>query len=184
MNELSKVYNERIIDDFPRNERRPLFAMERLMRAGQYDCYGYYDGDALLAYACFILARGGSYSLLDYFAVDCALRGRGIGSEFLQKLKENTSAAKGVLIEAESPDTAKTQQERMQRERRIRFYLANGAELTGSKCLLFGVDYTILFLAKGAAGSIMDAEQLHMEVQKLYQELYAKVYGRLCKPYI
>ncbi len=179
--QLRIVYREHITEDFPRGERRPLFAMEKMQREGRYDCYGYYQDDKLLAYACYILTQDGSYALLDYFAVIPELRGHGIGSEFLKCLKENASVKCGVFIEAESPDSAKTDGERRVRERRIRFYLSNGAEMTNSKCLLFGVDYNILFIPRNDIP--IAYEHQHNEVEKLYRELYGRVYGRLCKPY-
>ncbi len=181
--ELRIVYKNHIREDFPRGEHRPLFGMERLQKAGRYDCYGYYRDDDLIAYACYILTQNGSYALLDYFAVVPEHRGDGIGSEFLRSLKGNVSAERGVFIEAESPDSAKTEEERQTRERRIRFYLSNGAERTNSKCLLFGVDYNILFLSTGDAANVQEKERQHHAVETLYRELYGRAYGRLCKPY-
>ncbi|MCD7755648.1 MAG: GNAT family N-acetyltransferase [Firmicutes bacterium] len=182
-NALQIVYKEHIREDFPRGERRPLFAMEKMQKAGRYDCYGYYREDDLIAYACYILAQNGSYALLDYFAVAPDLRGQGIGSEFLRILKGNVSAKCGVFIEAESPDSAKSEDKRKTRERRIRFYLANGAEMTSAKCLLFGVDYNILFISTSAAANTQKKEcQLHA-VEELYHELYGRAFGHLCKLY-
>ncbi|MCD8368199.1 MAG: GNAT family N-acetyltransferase [Clostridiales bacterium] len=181
--ELRAVYKKHIREDFPRGERRPLFAMERMQKAGRYDCYGYYQEDSLVAYACYILTQSSSYALLDYFAVVPELRGHGIGSRFLRDLNGTVSAKCGVFIEAESPDSAKTEEERQIRERRIRFYLSNGAGRTTSRCLLFGVDYNILFIATNDTADKKDAEQLHHAVEALYRELYGRACGKLCRPY-
>ncbi len=181
LDELRIIYKDHIREDFPRGERRPLFSMEKLQKAGRYDCYGYYQEDSLVAYACYILSQDGSYALLDYFAVVPELRGNGIGSEFLRSLRGNVSAKCGVFIEAESPDSAKTEDEKETRERRIHFYLSNGAKKTTSKCLLFGVDYDILFISGKEAGSPTD--QLTCAVEALYREIYGAAYGRMCKPY-
>ncbi|MCD8051822.1 MAG: GNAT family N-acetyltransferase [Clostridiales bacterium] len=181
--ELRIIYKEHIREDFPRGERRPLFAMEKMWKTGQYDCYGYYRNDSLLAYACYILTQSGSYALLDYFAVIPELRGQGIGSEFLRSLKGAVSAKSGVFIEAESPDSAKSEDERRVRERRIRFYLSNGAKQTNSRCLLFGVDYNILFISTDDVANTRENEGQHHAVEELYRELYGRVYGHLCKPY-
>ncbi len=183
LDELRIIYKEHIREDFPRGERRPLFGMEKLQKAGRYDCYGYYQENSLEAYACYILTPNGSYALLDYFAVVPELRGNGIGSEFLRGLKRDVSAKCGVFIEAESPDSAKTEEERQTRERRIRFYLSNGAERTNSKCLLFGVDYNILFLPTDDAANEQENKIQHHAVEELYRELYGRVYGKLCRPY-
>ncbi|MCD8190899.1 MAG: GNAT family N-acetyltransferase [Clostridiales bacterium] len=181
--ELRIIYKEHIREDFPRGERRPLFAMEKMQKAGQYDCYGYYRDDKLIAYACYILTQNGFYALLDYFAVVPELRGQGIGSAVLRELQGTVSAKCGVFIEAESPNSAKSEDERQTRERRIRFYLSNGAKLTSSKCLLFGVDYNILFISTDDVANTQEKEGQHHAVEELYRELYGRVYGRLCKPY-
>ncbi|MCD7918838.1 MAG: GNAT family N-acetyltransferase [Clostridiales bacterium] len=183
LDELRIIYKEHIREDFPRGERRPFFCMEKLQKAGQYDCYGYYRDDNLIAYACYILTQNGSYALLDYFAVVPELRGKGIGSEFLRSLNGNVSAKCGVFIEAESPDSAKTEEERQTRERRIHFYPSNGAERTNSKCLLFGVDYNILFISTCDAVDTQEKGNQRHAVEELYHELYGRAYGRLCKPY-
>ena len=183
LDELRIIYKEHIRKDFPIGERRPLFGMTKLQKAGRYDCYGYYQENILVAYACYILTPNGSYALLDYFAVVPELRGKGIGSEFLRSLNGNVSAKCGVFIEAESPDSAKSEDERQTRERRIRFYLSNGAELTNTRCLLFGVDYNILFISTDDVANTREKAAQHHAVEELYRELYGRVYGHLCKPY-
>ncbi|MCC8098645.1 MAG: GNAT family N-acetyltransferase [Clostridiales bacterium] len=181
--ELRLVYKEHIREDFPRGKRRPLFSMEKMLKTGRYDCYGYYRNGNLIAYACYILTQSGSYALLDYFAVIPELRGQGIGSEFLRALQRNMSVKCGVFLEAENPGSAKSEDEQQTRERRIRFYLSNGAKLTNSNCLLFGVDYNILFIPAGSAADIPEKECQHHAVEALYREIYGRFYGRLCKPY-
>ncbi|MCD8116545.1 MAG: GNAT family N-acetyltransferase [Oscillospiraceae bacterium] len=183
LNELKSIYKDHIRRDFPRGERRPLFAMKRLQRAGRYNCYGYYRDNDLAAYACYVLAQNDSYALLDYFAVVPALRGHGIGSAFLQDLQKTVSAKYGVFIEAESPCSAKSEQEKSLRERRIRFYLSNGAEMTDSKCLLFGVDYDILFTPATNTDRGAEARERRHALDEFYRELYGRAYDRLCKPY-
>ncbi|MCD8398548.1 MAG: GNAT family N-acetyltransferase [Lachnospiraceae bacterium] len=181
--ELKQIYKTHVKEDFPRNERRPYSSMEKMTNVGKYISFGYYDDDSLLAYACYILAENGMYALLDYFAVVPELRGCGTGSEFLQKLKGTLPAKSGAFIEAEGPDSVKSEEEATLRRRRIHFYLSNDAVLTNTKCQLFGVDYNILYI-----GRVDDTnpaqEQLHCAIEDLYQEIYRPVYGRLCKPYV
>ncbi|MCD8015359.1 MAG: GNAT family N-acetyltransferase [Lachnospiraceae bacterium] len=180
--DLKQIYKAHIREDFPRNERRPYSSMEKMTNEGKYASYGYYDDNRLLAYACYILTEDGMYALLDYFAVIPELRGHGTGSEFLQKLEGTLPAKNGAFIEAESPDTAKSDEEVAFRQKRIHFYLSNGAVLTNTKCLLFGVDYNILYI--GRSGINLSVGQLHCAVQDLYREIYRPFYGRLCKPYV
>ncbi|MCD7735357.1 MAG: GNAT family N-acetyltransferase [Lachnospiraceae bacterium] len=209
--ELKQIYKTHVKEDFPRSERRPYSSMEKMTNAGKYISFGYYDDDSLLAYACYIVsasestrslrltsderdhnrvlcgydmrAENGMYALLDYFAVVPELRGRGTGSEFLQKLEGILPAKNGAFIEAESPDSAKSEEEAALRRRRIHFYLSNDAVLTNTKCLLFGVDYNILYIGR-ADDTNPAQEQLHCAIEDLYQEIYRPVYGRLCKPYV
>lgn len=178
--ELKQIYRDHIKEDFPRNERRPYFAMAKLMREGKYVCYGYYNGRNLLAYACYLLTGKGVFALLDYFAVTPELRGHGIGGEFLRRLREYTISQRGIFIEAEDPETAQTETEKRVRESRIRFYQSNGAGLTNSKCLLFGVNYDVLFMPIGK--DKIPAEEMNSAVKETYREIYGSVYGRLCKP--
>ncbi|MCC8102314.1 MAG: GNAT family N-acetyltransferase [Clostridiales bacterium] len=181
--ELKQIYKTHVKEDFPRSERRPYSSMEKMTNSGKYISFGYYDNDSLLAYACYILTENGMYALLDYFAVVPKLRGHGIGSEFLQKLEGILPAKSGAFIEAESHDSAKSEEEAALRQRRIHFYLSNGAVLTNTKCLLFGVDYNILYIGR-ADNTDPAPEQLHCAIEDLYREIYRPVYGRLCKPYV
>ncbi|MCD8197503.1 MAG: GNAT family N-acetyltransferase [Lachnospiraceae bacterium] len=181
LDELKRIYRDHVREDFPRSERRPFSSMKRMTKEGKYACYGYYNNGSLWAYACYILTENGMYALLDYFAVVPGLRGHGVGSEFLQHLKNVVPVKCGVFLEAESPDSTKTNEEARLRQRRINFYLANGALLTNSKCLVFGVDYNILYISQTDLDCSM--EQLHCAVEEMYREIYRPIYGRLCKPY-
>ncbi len=183
LDELKRIYKTHVREDFPRSERRPYSSMEKMTNTGNYASYGYYDDGNLLAYACYILTENGMYALLDYFAVVPELRGHGTGSEFLQKLEGALPAQNGVFIEAESPDSAKPDEKITLRRRRIHFYLSNGAVLTNTKCLLFGVDYNILYIGR-TDDTDPAQEQLHRAVEDLCREIYRSFYGRLCKPYV
>lgn len=183
LEELKRIYKEHIREDFPRNERRPLSAMAKMTKEGKYASFGLYSEENLLAYACYILLADKNYALLDYFAVIPELRGNGIGSEFLQNLKEFVPAKKGTFIEAESPDSAKDSDDMQIRRKRIDFYISNGTVLTNSKCLLFGVDYNILYISR-EDGVEFSGDRMNMEVGGMYREMYRPVYGRLCKPYV
>ena len=66
---LREVYRTHLKADFPPEERKPLFAVERLVKGGQYDTLGLYQGKHLLAYAFLWRDREGRCVLLDYLAV-------------------------------------------------------------------------------------------------------------------
>ncbi len=53
--------------------------------------------------------------------------------------------------------------------------------LTDTKCLLFGVDYSILYIGREDLNP--SRAELNHAAEELYKEIYRPVYGRLCKPY-
>lgn len=144
-NELKVLYKQHIKKDFPFWERRPLFSMKRLYKNGQYTCFALKEQGKILAYAAFIHGGTASSVLLDYFAVVSGLRGGGVGSRFFNMLAACWGKS-GIVIECERPEAAKTEKEKEIRSRRIDFYLRNGAEMTDSRWVLFGVQYTILWM--------------------------------------
>lgn len=144
LDELQMIYEERIKTDFPPMERRPLSTIRKLYRQGRYVCLVLCEGEKLLAYATFLCDTAVDSVFLDYYAVDPAGRGKGIGSRFLSLLCEHWANKSGMILECESPRTAKHQEERALRERRIEFYRRGGAVLTPLLWRAFGVEYRIL----------------------------------------
>ncbi len=178
---LKAVYREFLQKDFPRQERRPLRAMQSAIKKEKYKAYGYYEGPRLMAYATFYFCGGHPFALLDYYAVVSGLRGQGIGSAFLRDLLPLVPVKGGILIEAESPSSAKKEEERRTRQRRVAFYEKNGARQTGINCRLFGVDYNILWYP---GHEELPSKKLTLkQVRILYQDLYGKLPRSLCRPY-
>ncbi len=111
-----------------------------------------------------------------------------------------------IFGEVENVASAKNEEERGTRQKRIDFYLRNGAVMTGVNCHLFGVDYNIMrFRAEGQAAAKPECETTKAEQEtakaeapkgeaaadeyydvicEMYRELYRPVYGRLCRPYL
>ncbi len=144
--EMKSIYEEYMENDFPRAELRPFSSMKKNFEKGNYAGFGFYEGEKFLAYACFYNYDGADQALMDYFAVVPELRGQGIGSAFLQAMIPKLPAGSGILIEAESADSAENEAERTERERRLSFYERNGAILTGIRCYLLSVDYEIMLI--------------------------------------
>lgn len=162
--DFSPLYKEHITRDFARNERRPLFAIERMMREGRYACYVLDEGEGMLAYACLITAEGAGGTLLDYFAVMPGQRGGGIGGRFLEALRAHCTAD-GIVIESEMPSHASDAADAETRTRRIAFYTRHGAELSGYGWHAFGVDYNLLWLPVRKALAQTD---IAGDIQRLY----------------
>ncbi|MBR4501694.1 MAG: GNAT family N-acetyltransferase [Clostridia bacterium] len=161
--QVESLYKTRLREDFPPDELKPLESMERSWRKGAYDCYGLFDGDDILGYAFFVCRDRDL--LLDYFAIDKERRDRGLGSLFLRQLADHVRGANCAVCEVQDPDKAESAQDRIERERRLRFYLRSGFRQTELTSVLFGVNYRILEIPGTEAHT---AGQL----REAYTELY------------
>ena len=148
--QVEALYQTRLKKDFARKELRPLASLRRSWEHDAYDCYGLYDGEALLGYAFFV--RLEKNDLLDYFAIAEEHRDEGLGTVFLQMLASCLADADCAVCEVEDPERAQDEETRAQRERRLRFYLRSGYRKTELTSRVFGVDYRILEAPTGSSG--------------------------------
>ena len=160
---LRRLYREHVAEDFPPAERRPLSAILRLRRRGDYDTWGVFDGDALAAYA--FLWRGADCALLDYLAVCRGARGQGYGTRALELVKGQYGPVP-LLAEVEAPEESAPPGENALRQRRLNFYQRAGFAPLGYQAVLFGVRYAML--SWPAAGP-KEAERLQAAHRALYQ---------------
>ena len=164
--QVEELYQARLKKDFARKELRPLASLRRSWEHDGYDCYGLYDGDALLGYAFFV--RLGKNELLDYFAIAEEHRDEGLGTVFLQMLASCLADADCVICEVEDPEQAQDGETRAQRERRLRFYLRSGFRKTELTSRVFGVDYRILEVPTGKTHT---ADELRAIYTALYKSI-------------
>lgn len=147
-NEVDYIYNNYMVKDFPKAELKPLERIKYTMSTGMCEVLALYDEENIKSYAVLIIPQDGEYVLLDYFAVVKNYRGTGIGHEMLEKIMEYLDRHKkhinGMFIECESPEYANSEYERIERERRIKFYKTCGCNETGFGSELFGVTYDVL----------------------------------------
>lgn len=162
--EFSVLYKKYVKADFPVGERRPLFMMKKRIKAGSYICYALLSGEEISAYAIIISHKESNCLMLELFAVNKSIRGKGVGSDFLQSLKEQLKAD-GILLECENPDFAKTEEERVLRQKRIAFYKKNGGVLTDFAVKAFGVEYLVMFLP---LKSVLPPEDIDREFRRFY----------------
>ncbi len=169
LSEMRALYGTRMKEDFPPSELRPWRSMETLTQQGNYLCFGAQEGERVLAYAAF--ARCPGAALLDYYAVDAALRGQGIGQKFLGGLgdKGRDFGVPFVLLEVESVETAQSPQEEETRRRRIRFYEHCGCGKSGVYTHLFGVEYQIMYLP------LEEGRPQDGDVQAAMEEIYRMI---------
>lgn len=175
LDQIRKLYSERLKRDFPPDGIKPLARIERAFARGAYVCYGAMDGGAILAYAFFVVA--GKRALFDCFAVAEALRDRGIGSRFIRELMDGPlSQMDCVLLEVDDPDHGQGDEEVSLRNRRLAFYLRNGLMDTGVRAKVYGVDFRILSLPVGHRPPFNEAREIYAELYhtilppKLYQK--------------
>ena len=143
--ECKRVYEDYLVKDFPADEVKPFSSIRRMTQKGLYQSWGFYEENDLAAYAFLCDDCRQRFSLLDYYAVNASLRGRGYGQRALAVLRERYRAYKGVIIESENPDFAKNEEDRRTRVRRLAFYEKCGLTDSGVRGSAFGVEYRILY---------------------------------------
>ncbi len=146
LDELVKVYEERLILDFPPEELKPLSVLTSLMQRGLYLCYGLFDEGEMVAYAFFMRVEGYRDILIDYLAVSAKSRGKGYGSRFLTLMKEELMEFDSIIFEVESGKSANTSEEVEICQKRLEFYKKNGLQDTSLRVSLFGIDMKLLYL--------------------------------------
>lgn len=171
--QISHIYETYMKNDFPQNELKPFKRIKEMVETGIYECLGFYQREELIAYAYFVRNKEGKTLLLDYFAVCADHRAGGMGSAFLAQLKEYFNDGQTIFLECESISGAGSEEERIIRSKRIRFYTKNGACKTPIKSRLFDVEYDILYLPSGK--EFIDVSK---EVNQLYRLMFpAALFG-------
>ncbi len=160
--QLSGIYNERMVIDFPPAELKPLFVILEAYDKGIYEGLGLYDGGEIVGYT-YLLKQSTNY-LVDYLAIYPDKRNTGVGTHLLRLLGEYMAGSGSIIAEVEDPSYAENGEERKLRERRISFYLRNGCRDTGVRVKCFGVPFLVLQMGEG----IKDKEK--------YWEMYASLY--------
>ena len=163
--DIINIYNIHMIKDFPTEELKPIKVIENIIKRKIYICYGLYDNDELLAYA--FLATSKLYLLIDYYSVCAKYRNKGIGSQFLNILRECCKNFNGIIVEVENVECASNEAEKVVRRRRIDFYKKNGMRITNISSILFSVKYSIMCLCN----SEIDDSIIYSELKSIYKEL-------------
>lgn len=154
-----QIYETRLRQDFPEAELKPKSFLEPAFAAGLYRVMGFYEEDRLVAYACLCDEENRRFSLLDYYAVDASIRGKGYGGQAMKLLRKVHSAYAGLIIESENPAYAANEEELSVRTRRIAFYEKCGLRQTRVAGQANGVDFCILYASCG--GEVSDEEICH-----------------------
>ena len=124
---------------FPVSERKPFGIIYKMARQGKSDVWVILREGKFAGFCATI--NGPELVLLDYFAVEESLRGKGVGSAALLALMEQYRG-RGVFVEIEG--TWEPGEDLSLREKRKRFYLACGMEELNVKAEVFGVNMELL----------------------------------------
>lgn len=162
------LYHTAMAADFPAAERKSLTLLRRLWNEGVCSAWTLLDEDgARRAYAVLEQPPTGDACLLDYLAVDAAVRGRGFGGEMLRRLFAAHPHG-AVMLEIERVERAVDAAQLSERSRRRRFYLQNGVCPTGVFTRADGgIEYEILASAPLAASAAVAA------MEGIYATLFA-----------
>lgn len=124
---------------FPARERKPFGRITAMVREGRADLWTIRLGGRFAGFAATV--NGPELVLLDYFAVEPGLRGRGVGSQALRGLLAQYKD-RGVFVEIES--TLEPAKNGSEREKRKQFYVNCGMTPMGTEADVFGVRMELL----------------------------------------
>jgi len=117
-------------ESFPPEEREPCQTLIKSIQDGRSILYTASVKNAIWGFTKLTLLKKTNIYLMEYLAVEKSSRNRGIGGRILQFIKKDLRIGKaaGLLLEVESPEE-KSRGEKEIRQRRIRFYQRNGAQM-------------------------------------------------------
>lgn len=124
---------------FPRCERKPFRMIISMWRKRKTDVWCCEWKNRFAGFATTI--NDNHLILLDYLAIEDELRGRGIGSQMLDALKQ-AYLGKGIFVEIESP--FEDRWDARERRQRKHFYEINGMQPAKVMAGVFGVKMELL----------------------------------------
>lgn len=161
------LYRAHIERDFPPDEIPPEGMFARMLDEDE-DLHGYMysEQDVDMGYA-FVRIRGRA-AFLFLFAVYDEYRGAGVGTRFMRELFDEIRGCDYIVLEAERPETAGSDEERAVRERRLRFYEHLG--YTADRSIDYVVYYVPMWLmVRPLAGEAPRGEALGAAMRGFYK---------------
>ncbi len=177
--EIYNIYNTYMKYDFPENELKPLSQIISLYEKKIYYPQFFYTDDKpwdMKSYMFFTSSnKGTDFGLLDFFAVNKNYRNKGIGTKTIEYIKKTSPIFKnGFLAEIEDPDYAKTEEEKIIRQKRQNFYLKNGFYETDITSICFDVNFRIIYLPYN--NEIFSNDILKTELDLIYKSIFPEKY--------
>jgi len=177
----SRKYKEAIaifLDLFPANERQSVNVIEERIVSGKIELLIAEINDSVAGFAILWNFEDLDFALLDYLATDRNLHGSGIGSALMLEVKRRVAAwNKDLIIEIECPGEGDNQ---VWREKRLHFYLQNGALiLKNVPYLLPALDGTVpTAMLLMAIPHIQKNSYSGKEIKAVIQTIYARAYKK------
>lgn len=116
-NAVRKIYTEA----FPKKEQKPFTSLKSSVKKGKTELLTASENDTLLGFTALIPYK--DMVMVDYLAVNSAIRSKGTGSRILQNVCNLYSNKKIVLLIEQIDKMAENNQQRIARRK---FYLRNG----------------------------------------------------------
>lgn len=158
--ELTALYQNEMVFDFPKSELKPLSGMLRLMDRGCYEPLLAVEEGEPAGYAMVWPTQDRKGALLEYLGVLRGKRNGGRGSRILALLKERYGQLFGEVEAQDSGDPAENEL----RRHRVGFYERNGFRVLDYECALFGVHFNCIYLGP---------ETDDKRVQAMHRGIYA-----------
>lgn len=142
--------------DFPPDELPPCFAVRRNLRKGVYTALFLEEDGQEIGYIVMTAPDDSTNALISFLAVSPERRSKGYGGELLRLLRLRF-AGRVLALEAEAPAAAASEEERLLRERRIRFYKRAGFRAAPTaRANIFGVPMEIMVSTQEDVGSVRE----------------------------
>lgn len=175
LQELGRFY-EFIKRDFPPNEYPPYDVLEYHLREGIQKGLVFCNENGDAAYAICAEGHSNGFVLISQLAVFKEQRGKGVGSAFIRALHEKYSCSKGVIVEVEKPECAKTSEEEKKCKRRIAFYESLGFyKIPAVDFSIWGVPLHLMALPMSASEEFINQE-IGIIIYEIYYSLIGKRY--------
>ena len=167
--EVKEIYHTSLVQEFPKEECKPLSVINVLMKLGCYECFGLMQAKQLIAYAFVCIDQKQSHLLLDYLCILQPYRNAGAGSTFLNLLKQRYHLYDCLIAEVEFVDTSASMEQQKIQQNRLKFYAKNGLEETNFVSNMFGTKLKILCLP-------LSKKPEEIVMQDQINEIYDRMY--------
>lgn len=171
--ELEDVFNH-IKKDFVPGEYAPYGVLLHQLQRGIQEGLIFTKGEHDTAYSICTGGHANGYVLISLFAVYEEYRNQGIGSAFIKELSRVYSDKKGIIVEVEKPEESSNKEERIIREKRIKFYEKAGFYLIPD------IDYSIWGVPMHLMVKLHSAEikEINEGIGRIMYETYLELMGK------